>query len=94
MKAKMPLSNNLKKQVREFHEKMEHETMRRFFKLSCIVLNQEFNFGQKRLTEYINKFSELATEREKDEIFWYHIDKRLKQLHIDFESEDYEEMDE
>lgn len=63
--------------------------MRRFFKLTCYVLNRKFGFGKQRCLKTTNGIAELAKEHERDEIFWHHIDKVIiDEMQIDFEREE------
>lgn len=79
--------------VKEELRKQAAGNMRRIFKLFCLCLNEEYGFGRGRLSNLIHGVSELATQYEKDEVFWTHVDKRMEQMSMEFQKEDYEEMD-
>ena len=84
--AKKALSAPTKKAVREYVEEYEQDCMRRFFKLACTAIHEEFGFGKDRLARFILAASRNA-ER-KDELFWWHTDKLLiEQLGLPFERE-------
>ena len=88
MKAHIPankrLSQKSKKIVEEYSQKCEEDRLRRLLKLCCVVLNEDFGFGQQRLLKFIFKVESLATDT--DEVFWHHIDRKLiQQLKIPFE---------
>lgn len=91
MKARIPPKHRYTKTVvkgaNELVERQQLESMRRFFKLMCIALNEEFGFGARRLARLIVAFNELLDKSKKDTIFWYHVDGRLKQMKMDFEEE-------
>ena len=67
--------------------------MRRYFKIVCVVLHKH-GYGKNRLNQIIGEIGELAAQAENDEIFWEHIDKLLiDQMGINFDKENYKEMD-
>lgn len=94
MRARIPLSGKLKRDalaeirvaVNREQEKQAKAQVRRFFKLTAVVLNDEFGFGATRLTKLLIKFNELVKESSEDEIFWEHIDRQvIDRLGFDFE---------
>jgi hypothetical protein len=91
------VTNKQKKVIAEFleeeHTKKSEGNMRRILKVFCLVLNEDHGFGKGRLPKVIQKVSRISEDREKDEVFWQHVDMRMKQLGLDFEPEDYNEMD-
>ena len=69
---------------------------RRLMKLMCIALNESEGFGNHRLHRVLGVVTLLADESQQDEIFWTHVDRRIRQLGITEEEmpdEDYEVMD-
>jgi hypothetical protein len=69
------------------------DEMRRLFKIVCVVLHKH-GYGTNRLNKIIGEIGELAAQAENDEIFWEHTDKLLiDQMKINFEKENYKEMD-
>lgn len=86
MKAKIPITSHLNKKQKEELEKYIRDSshticqkharnfFRRYFKLFCVVLNQKYGFGAKRLSDILSELSVLIEEGEKDEVFWEHID--------------------
>lgn len=91
------VTNKQKKVVAEFlkeeQEKKSKDVVRRVFKLMCVSLNDDFGFGAERLGRLIAKINDLSVEHETDEVFWEHVDKRLDQMGVPFEHEDYDEME-
>lgn len=98
MKARLPINRKTQDRIREEvaneYKKQGEELHRRNFKLICVALNEKFGFGKVRLTRLIDAVEELGKEREDDEVFWYHIDRYLNKMGMDFEKENYEVMDE
>lgn len=99
MKARRTIDKKYQERIRneveaEFH-KQSNDMAQRFFKLFCVCLNQEFGFGKYRLSRLLQAINNLSGERERDEIFWSHIDRIvIEQIGLDFNREDYERMDE
>lgn len=83
----------IRNEVAEEHRRQGEANHRRLFKLMCAVLNKRRKFGKGRLMETIDDISKLAAEHEHDEVFWRHIDMLMEQLGLEFEKENYEEMD-
>ena len=73
-------------------EKQYKKVMRRFFKLMCVSLNDDFGFGKNRLIRLIQKISKIAAEHEHDEVYWTHVDRRIEQLGLEFSKEDDNEV--
>lgn len=79
--------------VAEEMRKQGQDSIRKMFKLMCISLNEDFGFGAGRLLRVIECISELSEKYEHDEVYWEHVDKRLAQIGIPFDPEDYEQME-
>lgn len=73
-------------------ERQQKKVMRRFFKLMCVSLNEDFGFGKDRLMRLINRISTVAAEHANDEIYWVHVDRRIEQLGLDFSKENYNDV--
>lgn len=96
MKARVPavsrLSNKQKACIREAAamelQKQEEHRMRRMFKLMCISLHETYGFGHDRLYNVISSMDRLATEHDRDEVFWDHVDRVvIDELKMEFEKE-------
>ena len=98
MKARLPISNKMKGQVRQEvakeYDRQGQAQARRMFKLMCAVYNELYKHGKIRCTRAITRISELSAKHKDDEVFWAHIDRVvIDQMGIEFEREDYELMD-
>lgn len=98
MKARLPIPKDMRERVYQFAkeeiEKQQKGATRRLYKICILALVLEFGFGKGRILKLVRKVDELVKESQKDEAFWYHLDKRLiDQQGLDFEREDYEEWD-
>jgi hypothetical protein len=69
--------------------------MRRCYKTIAVALNEQFGFGKNRLIKLFDGTSDIAKMREKDEIFWQHVDNVvIKQIGLPFEREEYSGLEE
>ena len=94
MKARIPAKQRLSKQmqdsikeiVRKERETLSKELIEQILKVSLINLNRNFGFGQQRLIKFIDTVTDMFREHREDELYWYHVDKILKEeLKIDME---------
>lgn len=92
MKARIPAKQRLSKQmqdsikeiVRKERETLSKELIEQILKVSLINLNRSFGFGQQRLKKFIDTVTDMFEEHQEDELYWYHVDKILKEeLKID-----------
>lgn len=98
MKARIPAANRVstkqKAAIREVVaaelEKGKQDTTRRIMKMYCAVLNEQFGFGQQRLFKLVAKVLEMLNEHADDEIFWARMDRKLHQIGMDFQDEEWE----
>jgi hypothetical protein len=96
MRARLkPSAITTKAQKKAIDELLEQEmkskyqkAIRRFFKLMCVSLNEDFGFGEKRLMRLITRISAVSAEHEHDEVYWTHVDRRIEQLGLEFSKED------
>lgn len=82
-----------KEAFREYQRQQHEGNMRRTFKLLCLALHEEFGFGQQRLRRVIDRIDVLAKEHEEDEVYWAHVDRVVDRLGLNFNPEDYEQVD-
>lgn len=74
-------------------ESEKNDLMRRFMKL-MIQSMDESGIDVEKIKEVVLKFTDLAGERDKDEVFYSHIDRNvIDELGFQFDRENYEEMD-
>lgn len=103
MKARLPVPKSYRRQINDLvrdasaehlrKEKLEHT--KRTIKLACIILNKHFGFGKRRILRFIDSMAKFTLERSDDPVYWKHIDDKLiNEIGLDFERENYEEMDE
>ena len=97
IKLQHKISQKQKADIREYCanelKEQQKEHTRRSIKLFCVALHQTFGFGRDRIAKVLEAINDLSAERDKDEIFWSHIDRLLEQIGMTFQPEDYEEMD-
>lgn len=102
MKSRIKLSDKVSKNQQkmlqafcdeQFHKNAEEHT-RRILKIACIALNESFSFGAERCSKFLDRITEISNKHIDDEVFWVHVDRRLKQMHLIFQEENYEKMEE
>lgn len=93
-KMQKEIDAHTKQRVAEHYEQQGEEITRRVFKLWCVACHEEYGFSGKRNGRLLLAVSKLIEKSKTDEVFWYHIDKELKQMGLDFPNENYEVMDE
>ena len=80
MKARVPARQKLTKEREEQSKKLIEQIL----KVSLINLNRNFGFGQQRLIKFLDTVTDMFKEHIHDELYWYHVDKILKEeLKID-----------
>ena len=91
------LSNKQKADIEAYAKQVARSeseaNLRRIMKIVCIALHEKFGFGRDRLTVMLKEVGDISETRNDDEVFWYHVDREMKALKLDFEPEDYERMD-
>lgn len=100
MRARLNASQITTKQqkqaIRELVEnelkKGQRDNTRRIMKMFCVSLNEEFGFGQSRLTRLVGKVVSMIDEHSDDEIFWAKVDRLLNQIGMGFQDEEDEKL--
>lgn len=91
------LSNKQKADIETYAKQVARSeseaNLRRIMKIVCIALHEKFGFGRDRLTAMLKEVGDISETRKDDEVFWYHVDREMQALNLDFEPEDYERMD-
>lgn len=94
MKARVPARQKLSKEmqvsIQEFvtkeREEQSKKLIEQILKVSIINLNRNFGFGQQRLIKFIDTVTDMFEEHREDDLYWYHVDKILKEeLKLDME---------
>lgn len=93
-KQQKELDEYVKSKGLEIYQAESAGDFRRYYKLVAVALNNRFGFGKKRILEVFDEISELSRQREKDEVFWAHMDKIvINQIGLKFERENYNDLD-
>lgn len=97
MKAHIPprqlMSNRSLQAVDEYILEESHNVSRRLFKLVAVAANELYGFGAERNLKLSQRVGNLIIEHQDDEIFWQHVDQRCDQMGLDYEPENYEQME-
>ena len=89
-KQKAAVSEYIKEELRV----QQAGSVRRVFKLFCVALHDEYGFGKDRLTNVLGKVSAVCDSKQKDPVFWTHVDRAIEQIGLEFRKEDYKAMGE
>lgn len=92
MKARV-VTNKEIKIAQEIAKKSEQDYMRRILKVICYVLHTDFGFGVQRLVKVINTANDTLADMPDNEVLWDSIDRKLRDVGLEFENEDYEERE-
>lgn len=98
MKARIPMVNNkqkaaIRESVAAELQRQGQGNTRRIFKLLCAALHEEYGFGKIRCMRIVERISKVAAEHEHDEVYWTHVDMLMEQLGLEFDKEDYKEIE-
>lgn len=85
------MTNKVKRAADEYVRENLADIIRRIFKILAIVLNEQYGFGKVRIGRVLAAVNEAAADQQRDEVFWSHVDARVKQLGFDFEDENWKE---
>ena len=78
----------------ELRKKEQDQAINRVFKMACLVLCEEWGFGQKRLERFAAEMKKRSDESVDKPEMWYLIDKKLREHGIIIgEDEDIEERE-
>ena len=93
-KAEKDRINQLARQnVADWLKKNEQALTRRVLKIVCVSLNEEFGHGAVRLSRLVNSVNRTTDEWHDNPCFWTMVDRRLEQIGIPFEKENYDELE-
>lgn len=79
--------------VAEWLKKNEAALIRRALKIVCVSLNEGFGYGAQRLSKLVDAVNKTTKEQDDNPVFWTMIDRRLEQIGIPFERENYDELE-
>lgn len=100
-RVKMPMTNEMQDLVDRVIERAEEKinaeqkrAINRVMKLSCLILNEEFGFGGKRLDRYVHEMTDRIHKAVQSPEQWYLLDEKLEKMGLDFPKEDIGEREE
>ena len=102
MKAryKRPIPKDIKEAVKQAVAKEmddrkleQNRVITRTVKMACVILNQDFGFGGKRLEKFLDELLKASNAVFEKPENWYHVDEKLYALGLDFEEEDIDERE-
>lgn len=89
LKPSWRMTRSERRAAEEYVRENSGDIIRRIFKILVIVLNEQYGFGKIRTGRVLAAINEAAADQLKDEVFWTHVDQRVKQLGFNFEDEDW-----
>jgi hypothetical protein len=83
MKARIPIPNELKAAVKseieaewkKIQREKSVEMAQRCLKVYLYVLNKDYGFGKKRLTEFYTRCGEFLLTADDNDVFWEQLDR-------------------
>ena len=83
MKARIPLPSKVQQQVKvevaaewkKIQQEKNVEMAQRCLKVFLYVLNRDYDFGKKRLTDFYNRCGEFMKTADTNDVFWEQIDR-------------------
>lgn len=76
------LSKKLLEEMAAERKKEQDQAISRTLKMVCVVLNQDFGFGEKRLEKFLDAVFDGGNEVVDRPEEWFHIDEKLSQIGI------------
>ena len=68
--------------------------VQRCYKTFAVALHKKHHFGRRRIVDLFEILSDISELRDKDEVFWQHLDDILiNELKIPIQRENYEDLD-
>lgn len=79
-KLSKKLDEEFNKRFLEHIDKAHEIIMCNLFKLMVVALNEQCGFGESRIIKVLDGMGDLVKRAKDDEIFWEHVEKRIKQI--------------
>lgn len=93
-KSRQELDKYIFNKAMEIYNDEATGLMRRCFKTLAVALNEKYGFGKYRIVRLFDSSMDIAKLRDTDDIYWKHMDDILiKQIGLEFDRENYEDLD-
>jgi hypothetical protein len=87
------LARLVRQQIEDDIQKEQNKAILRTVKMTCVILNDTFGFGHKRLMQFFNEITDRGKNASDNPEGWFRVDERLHQLGMNFQDEDIEERE-
>ena len=94
-KEKKELNEYMAQRAKKIYDEEATGLVRRCYKTFAVALHQKYGFGRNRLIKLMDELTDLSKLRDIDDVFWKHLDDIIiNEIKLDFEREDYKELEE
>lgn len=94
-KEKKELNEYMAQRAKKIYDEEATGLVRRCYKTFAVVLHQKHGFGRNRLLKVMEELADISKLRDIDDVFWKHLDDIIiNEIKLDFEREDYKELEE
>lgn len=94
-KEKKELNEYMAQRAKKIYDEEATGLVRRCYKTFAVALHQKYGFGRNRLLKLMEELSDISKLRDIDDVFWKHLDDIIiNEIKLDFEREDYKELEE
>lgn len=93
-KDKKELNEYMAQRAKKIYDEEATGLVRRCYKTFAVVLHQKHGFGRNRLLKLMEELSDISKLRNIDDVFWKHLDDIIiNEIKLDFEREDYKDLE-
>ena len=94
-KEKKELNEYMAQRAKKIYDEEATGLVRRCYKTFAVALHQKYGFGRNRLIKLMDELTDISKLRDIDDVFWKHLDDIIiNEIKLDFEREDYKELEE
>ena len=94
-KEKKELNEYMAQRAKKIYDEEATGLVRRCYKTFAVALHQKYGFGRNRLIKLMDELTDISKLRNIDDVFWKHLDDIIiNEIKLDFEREDYKELEE
>ena len=91
--AEKEIVASVMKQVEDQMQQEQNKAILRTVKMACIVLNEEFGFGAKRLSTFFEAMCQKGKAAVDNPEGWFLVDEKLHKMGMELDDEDIDERE-
>lgn len=89
------LNDYINRRALQVYDEEATGLIRRCYKTFAVALHSKYGFGKSRLMQLMGELSDISKLRNKDDVFWKHLDDIIiDEIGLEFNRENYEELEE